>query len=174
MQSSDLELLELWRSRRDAEAFAELVARHSAMVFGTCRRILRSSEAAEDVTQDCFLALCRANRRVGESLAGWLHSLATHRCLDLLKVEQRRTLREQRVSRERDGVDEPTQESVENLVDEAIAALPEQQRRLVVAHFLEGRTHREIGEALGLPRTTVSSRLSQGVALVRRHDQGVG
>ncbi len=169
MQSSDLELLELWRSRRDAEAFAELVARHSAMVFGTCRRILRSSEAAEDVTQDCFLALCRANRRVGESLAGWLHSLATHRCLDLLKVEQRRTLREQRVSRERDGVDEPTQESVENLVDEAIAALPEQQRRLVVAHFLEGRTHREIGEALGLPRTTVSSRLSQGVALVRRH-----
>ena len=40
----DLTLWELWRSKRDAEAFAEIVSRHAAMVHSVSRRILREFE----------------------------------------------------------------------------------------------------------------------------------
>ncbi|MCH9057310.1 MAG: hypothetical protein IIB55_01640, partial [Planctomycetes bacterium] len=43
--------------QRDAEAFAEIVTRHAGMVFATCNRILGDRAAAEEVAQECFLAL---------------------------------------------------------------------------------------------------------------------
>jgi hypothetical protein len=62
MSDSDLALLELWRKGRDADSFAAIVARHSAMVYSTCCRILKDSTEAEDVSQECFLKLAGGPR----------------------------------------------------------------------------------------------------------------
>ncbi|MFC1734467.1 sigma factor, partial [Candidatus Hydrogenedentota bacterium] len=51
--------------------------RHSAMVYGTCRRVLGDSVESEDVAQECFIALTEERRieeRAGASLGGWLHT----------------------------------------------------------------------------------------------------
>ena len=55
--STDSALLERWSTRRDVEAFTELVSRHSAMVYTTCKRILQNDADAEDVSQECFIEL---------------------------------------------------------------------------------------------------------------------
>jgi RNA polymerase sigma-70 factor (ECF subfamily) len=57
MASSDLELLARYVKTREAEAFAEVVARHRDMVYGVCHRLLGNRADAEDTAQECFLQL---------------------------------------------------------------------------------------------------------------------
>src|SRR5262245_22198940 len=95
----DTLLLERWRLHRDADAFAEILSGHTAMVFSTSRRILRTPADAEDVTQECFLELMRARRRI-RSLASWLHTVAVRRALDLMRSRKRRVAREGRAAAE--------------------------------------------------------------------------
>jgi hypothetical protein len=57
----DSELLERFLSERDEAAFTALVERHGPMVLGTCRAVLRDTNAAEDAFQATFLVLvCKA------------------------------------------------------------------------------------------------------------------
>ncbi|MFC1736746.1 sigma-70 family RNA polymerase sigma factor [Candidatus Hydrogenedentota bacterium] len=171
MPASDIALLERWIGYRDAQAFADIVSRHSAMVYGTCRRILNDGAGAEDVTQECFLALTRLQRLkkgMGPSLGGWLHTLATYRSLDRLKAAKRRRLREDRFAAEFSRPVESDWDDIQSYVDEAIARLPEKLRQPVVSCFLEGKTHREVAKILGISRRTVTSRVAKGIDEVRK------
>src|SRR2546421_4678473 len=75
---TDRQLLGQFAARRDGDAFARLVGRHGAMVFGICRRLLRDHHAAEDAFQAVFLVLARRAGSVGwrESAGGWLYEVA--------------------------------------------------------------------------------------------------
>ena len=72
MTGTDLHLLRRYAGVRDAEAFAELVARHRDMVYATCSRVLANAADAEDSTQECFLRLARHAASIRTSVAGWL------------------------------------------------------------------------------------------------------
>jgi len=168
MSPTDMALVRRWTDGRDAEAFAELVRRHSAMVYGTCRRILGNAADAEEVVQDCFLKLAQARSPIRSSLAGWLHTVATHRSINRIKADTRRREREMRYVA--DGNTRATVEwdDVIAFIDEAIAALPETLRCPIITHFLEGRTHEAIAGTLGVSQSTVTRRIQKGVDEVRK------
>ena len=178
MNVSDVALLDRWAHQRDAEAFNELVARHASMVYGTSLRIVRNEADAEDVTQACFLELAEGvagKRRVRVSVGGWLHAAATCRALDYLKAKRRREHREGSFALGTPHTSEQSaDDDVQTCVDETILELPEKLRGPLVAHFLEGRSHREIAEMLGIPRTTVTSRIAKGIDQVRQSLQKRG
>src|SRR5438128_8872845 len=75
---SDRQLLQRFTLERDEAAFAALVHRHAALVWGTASRTLRSAEDVEDVFQASFLVLARkaASVRWRESVASWLYGVA--------------------------------------------------------------------------------------------------
>jgi len=168
MSPADLVLLQRWTERRDAEAFAEIVAQHAAMVYATCKRVLGNAADAEEVAQDCFLRLARADSPVQTSLAGWLHTLATHRSLDRIRSDARRRAREERYVTEAPEEVLPEWDDVRPLVDEAIAALPEELRYPIVAHFLEGETHAAIASTLGISQSGTTRRIQRGIGRIRK------
>jgi RNA polymerase sigma factor (sigma-70 family) len=175
MDISDATLLRKWQRSSDSEAFATIVARHSAMVFTTCNRILRNSADAEDVTQECFMELGGVRTLYGNSLGGLLHTLATHRSLDRIKRESRRREREIRYAMGRPASYTVRWDDVYPHIDEAIANLPIKYRDSLIRHYLEGQTHAEIACAAGIADATVRYRINKGIERVRTdlHRRGV-
>src|SRR5947209_4170674 len=94
---NDRQLLERFARERDEEAFRTLVRRHAALVLGVCRRALRHRQDAEDCFQATFLVLARkaGSVRWHDSVAGWLHQVATRLAAELRVREARRRRREQ-------------------------------------------------------------------------------
>ncbi|MBL7647885.1 MAG: sigma-70 family RNA polymerase sigma factor [Candidatus Hydrogenedentes bacterium] len=168
MPLDDTALLERWKTRRDAEAFDEIVRRFADQVFGTCRRILRNDADAEEVAQECFLLLVRSGGEVRTSLGGWLHRAATTRSLDRIRHEARRRARESAYERHAPKATEASWDDIQEHVDAAINQLPESTRDMIVAHFLGRKTHEEIAEELGMNRRAVSQRIQRGLDTIRR------
>jgi len=168
MEPTDTALLDQWVSNRDAGAFAELVARHAAMVYGTCRRIITDPAAAEDVTQECFLKLSQRKGSSSRSLAGWLHRMATHRSIDYVRAIKRRRTREAVFQVVRSTNTDPAWDEIEHCIDAAVAELPDDLRVPVLLHFFEGQTHAAIADTLGMTRSGVTRRIQKGTEQIRR------
>jgi RNA polymerase sigma factor (sigma-70 family) len=164
---TDNSLLQLWLSSRDARAFKELARRHSQMVFATCRRILRDTDAAEDVTQECFLALAQHADAPPRSLPAWLHVMAVRRSLNTLRAVGRRRERETKYAEAHQSEQSVVWNELMADVDDAIATLPEEIREAVILHFLEGRDQKEIARELGVSQSTISRRIDMGIEFVR-------
>lgn len=175
MPPADHTLLTAWTTRRDAEAFGELVRRHSGMVHAVCRRIVADPALADDLTQECFLSLATTDTKPARSLAGWLHRVATNRALSALRARRRREPSPAGPTEDTATPDRlAAWREVESHVDAAIAALPDDQRAVVVGHFLEGRSHRELARTLGIGQRTVGYRIERGVDVVREHLRRAG
>jgi len=150
MNGSETTLLERWRVARDADAFAQILSRHSAMVYTTCKRILRDAAEAEDVAQECFVELMRTRARIRSSVGGWLHRLAVSRSLDRIRGAQRRRQREQRFAEAQSQQVKPEWDDVLSYVDEALEELAEHYRTPILYRFFENQTHDAIGHMLGI------------------------
>jgi RNA polymerase sigma-70 factor (ECF subfamily) len=167
VSGNDFALLEQWRSRRDPEAFRELVGRYAGMVHGACRRILGDASEAEDVAQECFLILACGARPPERHLGAWLHRVATNLSRNHVRAQARRREREQRFADATPRDAELQWEEVADLVDELIAALPDDLRVPLVAHFLEGQSKEAVARTLGVSRPAVSYRIDKGVGRIR-------
>ncbi|MHB9106796.1 MAG: RNA polymerase sigma factor [Armatimonadota bacterium] len=162
----DAVLLNAYAQTRDAEAFAELVRRYAGLVYGTCLRVTRNPDEAEDAAQECFIELAKRAGSITGSLPGWLHATARHKAIDgLRKASTRREYEGQAIemAMQRDT----TWDDIMPHVDEALAALPEELRAPILLHFLEGRTQAETAAALGVNQSTVSRRLEKGLEALR-------
>ena len=168
IEQTDESLLRAWRLRRDADAFAEIVARHGGMVYAATLRVLSDPALAEDAAQECFVELMGALRRPPRKLAAWLHTVATRRAQDAARGRRRRTERERQFMRQQLPSVQPVWDDIRPHVDEAIAALPERLRQPIVLRFLEGLTYEKIGVQIGLTHPAVKGRIDQGVRQIRR------
>jgi hypothetical protein len=75
--SPDDQLLRHFIVRRDGSAFSAIFSRHTQMVFGVCRRVLRNQQDAEDAFQAVFLVLARKASSIAkrELLANWIYGV---------------------------------------------------------------------------------------------------
>ncbi len=168
MSANDALLIERWRQRGDAGAFSEIVSRYSGMVYATCRRVLRNAEDAQDAAQECFIELMRARVEPSPTLGPWLHTVAVRRSLDRFKSARRRAQRELDYPQAQESVQaEPETAELLALIDEAIAALPDAPRVLIVGRFLENRTYDSLAEAQNISESTARYRVNNGIEQIR-------
>ncbi len=172
MSVNEQQLLDSWTSERDAEAFKAIANRYAGLVYATCRRILGNDSDAEDVAQECFVALAGAGRKPGGFLGAWLHRVATNKSLTRIRGERNRRSREEVWQQAgADPVAAAMHRDLCAVVDEAIARLPDDLRVPLVAHFIEDKTHDAIATDLGVSRQTVTYRIGKGIERIRRRLQ---
>lgn len=166
----------------DEAAFAALVSRHARMVLGVCRRLLPTTEDAEDACQATFLILARKARGVRwqASAANWLHTTARLVAAKARRATARRVKRECRAAMPEAvaATNAITGSELLVLLDEELGKLPALYRDPLVLCYLEGLSREEAAARLGVPQATVKTRLERGrrrleVALVRR-GAGIG
>jgi RNA polymerase sigma-70 factor (ECF subfamily) len=165
-RSRERGLLERLRAG-DGAAFEELVIAYQHRVFGVALRMLGNGAEAEELAQDVFV---RVHRSIGEfrgdaKLSTWLYAITSRLCLNRLTSAERRLTRQgedalgRLPSGDADAGALVERSEVTAALREAIAALPEERRIVVVLRDLEGLSYEDIAEALELELGTVRSRL---------------
>jgi RNA polymerase sigma factor (sigma-70 family) len=166
MAETETILLNRFAHSGDAEAFAEIIRRYAGLVYSAALRVLADVDRASDVAQDTFLQLAKDAGNVTGSLPGWLHRVATHKAIDQVRRESARKHREAEYVASQ-SADTADWKEISPYVDEGLNLLDPRLRTILIAHFLEGRTTREIARAQGLSQATISRRIETGVELLR-------
>jgi len=166
MVETEAVLLNRFTRTGDAEAFAEIIRRHAGLVYGAALRILVDVDRASDVAQETFLQLTKDAHNVTGSLPGWLHRVATHKAIDQMRRDASRRRREAEYVAEKPH--EVTDwKDLSRYVDEELSKLNSETRDILVAHFLQGQTTRQIALSRSVSQATVSRRVDVGVTQLR-------
>jgi len=150
----DDELVDLVRAGDD-RAFEAVVERYRPALLAFARQLLGGAHHdAEECVQDALLkalgALRASDREM--SLKAWLYTIVRNRCLDALRRPARTTALGPLEPVLHDGSADPHARAVRR--DELAALvttmgrLPARQRRALVMHELEGRSHADIARTL--------------------------
>jgi RNA polymerase sigma factor (sigma-70 family) len=170
-QVGDAELLERFIAHRDEAAFELLVRRHGPMVLGVCQRVLGNEMDAEDAFQATFLVLVRKATSIlpRTQVGNWLHGVAHKTALKAKALNRRRRVKERdaRAARGRNATDD-SWESLLEILDGELNALPEKYRAPIILCDLEGLSYREAATRLRCPQGTLSGRLTRARALLAR------
>ncbi len=167
-------------ARGDRAAFEALVRRYQHKVHGYVVRMTNDAQDAEDLTQEVFIKayVSLGNFRGEASVQTWLYRIATNLCID-------RSRRKKRQVPTAFSLDEPVEEEHEQTgrelpdheadpyrllarkelrqrVREALAAMSEKLRAVIVMYDLQSMSYEEIAQVLDCPLGTVKSRLFNG------------
>jgi RNA polymerase sigma factor (sigma-70 family) len=169
---TDWDLLEQFTQSRCERAFGELVARHSGLVYATCRRRLRDPHLAEDATQAVFVVLARRPpaRHRGSVLSGWLYQTAIYTCNNMIRSERLHRRHERRAIVERERAFAPSPRvsaEVEVQLDNAMSSLSASDRSVLLMRYYENLDLRQIGAALGVSEKGASKRAARAMERLR-------
>jgi len=172
--SNDAELLEHYAREGSEADFVELVGRHLNLVYGAALRQAAGSTAlAEDITQAVFTELARkaATLKRHPALSGWLYTCVRHTASNYRRSERRRQQREQTVCMmsEHETPDRANLlwDELKPVLDDALHSLADKDRTAVVLRFLQERSFREVGEALGLAENAARMRVDRALEKLR-------
>ncbi len=138
-------------------------------VYSFSYRLTRREDLAEDVTQECFLALVRAPQRFDEargSVKTYLFSIA--RNLALKHYRDHRAEEALDESEAPEAVDRGGALEISTAVSRAVAGLPLLQQEALILFEYEGATLEEIAQIVGADVGTVKSRLHRARERLRR------
>ena len=149
----------------DDDAFSELVDRYKNLVYAVVTRLVANRAEADDLAQEVFLKVHRGLPyfRGDARLSTWIYRIVSNVCFEA----RGRSRPETPLDR---GPDRPAFEppsidasfgdlELRDRLEKAIAQLPDRERLLVAAHYLEGVQYEALAETLGIPLGTVKTHL---------------
>jgi len=148
----------------DREAFSELVRRYRVKVINVVYHLCGDVNLAEDAAQIAFI---RAWQHLPElqprsTFRNWLYRIAVNAALDIIRREQSTTdIDDLRLVAPAENIEAHLeQEERAQQIRQAVLALPEASRAVLVLREYEGLSYREIAETLDISMGTVMSRLN--------------
>ncbi len=174
------------------QRISEVVEREHSRLRSFIRRRVPDPRDAEDILQDVFYELVEANRLLMpiEHVTGWLFRVARNRIVDFFRKKKPESFGDTAVARDDDADDLPAFEDLLPSPDAgpealyarnvllhelelAVDELPEEQRKVFVAHELEGRSFKEIAAETGVSVNTLLSRKRYAVLHLRQRLQNI-
>jgi RNA polymerase sigma factor (sigma-70 family) len=172
---SDAQLLCDYAEHGTEAAFAELVHRHTNLVYSAALRQVEAPASAAEITQNVFVGLARGAKSLfprlaaDASLAGWLCRSARNLSLNHRRDEFRRQTRERQVMEQLASNPEDTSnwENLRGRLDEAMAELSETDYDALVLRYFQNYDFRAVGVALGVSDDTAQKRVTRALEKLR-------
>lgn len=158
---------------QDAQAYSEIVRRHTKKYYSLSYRLLSDRESAEDAVQDSFLMLWNTPGKWDPSknvkFTTWFYRVVTNACLDK-KRKYRYETPEQSVeleSNERNQEEAVVLKRAKDKIESLIQQLPENQQTALTLCFYEGLSNKEASAVMDLSVKAVESLLMRAKASLR-------
>lgn len=164
------------------KAFREIMDCWYKRLFNFANGYLNNQENTKEVLQDVFLKLWDNRHQLAENtvLNAYLFTLTRNRCIDLIRRERlviqfKNDKQEEylRLSENFNALSDPIldnifEREVQNEVNHAISALPEQCRKVFMLSRSNGMKNKEISAMLNLTEKTIESHLTKALKTIRR------
>jgi RNA polymerase sigma-70 factor (ECF subfamily) len=184
----DIKLVELFNDG-EALAFEELFERYEKRIFYFILRSVKDRERAEELAQDVFLRVIDSidSFQQTASFKSWLFTIARNICIDHARRQKHRKTRslQEHVSQAADddrewlelvvdieaasGNSEVARAEFRSSLEQALAELPDEQRRTFLLRESEGLKYREIAEIEDVSENTVKSRMRYALQTLQAH-----
>lgn len=167
----------------DQQAFAELVDLYQDKLYHMAYRMLSNRQEAEDVVQDTFLRVYKNLDRFDETLkfSTWIYRIATNLCIDRLR-KRKQTYSLDAESQDYEGLDgysmipsdDRTPESelilsdTQRIIHQAMETLPPKYKSVMMLRYIQDLSLQEVGDILGMPVTTIKTRVHRGREFLRK------
>ena len=159
------------------EAFVEIHRRYRGVARGVCGRILLNDQDAEEALQETMIRVFQGLHRFNGqyALSPWIARIATNISIDALRARDRRPAIDGGSPDDLDShdpADDPAK-AVERLLERdlvisVLSDLPESHRTALVLRELEGRSHKEIGQTLGITSAQAKALIHRAKGSFRR------
>lgn len=187
LQCGMSEFLKRWRGRRTKDSFEALVAPHVEHLYRLAFRFTRNTAAAEDLVQDVLIKLFRVQDQIArlERPKPWMARVLYREYVDRWRRDRLAPINlsdldaegadpdhmENRSDVEMDPDADPQRDAISQelreQLTEAIAALSEDHRTVILFHDVEGYTLEELATVMSLPIGTLKSRVHRARARLR-------
>ncbi len=170
--------------RGDPEACACMIKQYAPRVYAIAIRMLNDPDDAEEVLQETFISACKNIQKFEErsALGTWLHRIATNAALMHLRKRKRRevSLDEPIETQGGDDVyrevqdwtfspdDHAMNSEIRDILEKAIAELPETLRTVFVLREIEGYSTEETAQILGISVSAAKVRLHRARLRLRQ------
>jgi len=153
---TDKEIMDLYKSGRQEEAFKEIVSSYSERLYWHVRHFLYSHEDTDDLVQEVFVKIWSSlhSFRGDSQLYTWIYRIATNESLNFLQKQKiRAALRFEKVTA---GLEETVDENpgingdqLQRILMKAVQTLPAKQRSVFVMRWFDELSYEDISEILG-------------------------
>ena len=154
----------------DKEALGELYTTYADRLLGVCRHYVKDDDSARDVLHDAFIIIFTSIRDLKDEskLEGWMIAIVRNLSLKYLQSTEKGTIPLSCLDIELQEKEREGRKDIElGLLLAAIESLPEGNREVFRLSVLDGLSHKEIGELLGINPHSSSSQLVRAKKMLR-------
>lgn len=150
-------------SVRTAERIENIINTQGDMLFRLCLITLGNSHDAEDAVQETFIKYLKKapEFKSDEHEKAWLITVATNKCKDIIRAKNHQP------QINIDDVNEFTADSTNSDIMEALMTLPEKFKTVLILHYIEGYSTKEIARIINRTTSAVKMRLQKGRSLLK-------
>ncbi|WP_288206469.1 RNA polymerase sigma-70 factor [uncultured Parabacteroides sp.] len=162
--------------QNDEAAFSELYIRYKDKLYYFCLNLLKSAEEANDIVQEIFIRIWESRNFINPelSLSSFLYTMARNRILNYFRdmdidVKVKSILMQTKPTEENIIESDLIYTEYQNILKEAIEALPPQKKKIFNMSRKENMTHKEIAAELHISVNTVQEHISGSLHFIKKH-----
>jgi RNA polymerase sigma factor (sigma-70 family) len=172
-EKSDAELIQEFKSGKNAQALGVLFERYVHLVFGVCMKYLKDKEESRDATMQIFEKLrTDLQKHEVQKFSYWLHTVSKNYCLMQLRSRDAMKNYDDALLVTEDGVtedgllpglfEENNSEQFLEILPAAIQNLNEEQRACIELFYMKEKCYEEVSEITGYTMKQVKSYIQNG------------
>ncbi len=164
----------------NADSYAILVDRYKSMVYNAAYRMVGDEDTAKDLAQESFISAYNGlgQFRFGAKFSSWLYSIVLNKCRDHLRLSKETVSTDEIAGVMPDSGTSPERAAAagqsKDILQQALEALPEDYREVLVLKHIEELDYREISAITGTAITALKVRAHRGREMLRKILEGAG